>query len=80
MPPADVPHYPCVFRAAEDVTDDVIDLGQDPDFRPPAATWEICRYLARERQICALNRGRGSGFRRWQHRAPLSMAWASSGS
>lgn len=35
MPPADVPHYLCVFRAAEDVTDDVIDLGQDPDF--PAA-------------------------------------------
>jgi len=40
---ADVPHYLCVFRAAEDITDDVIDLGHDPDFRPPAATWGICR-------------------------------------
>jgi hypothetical protein len=43
MPPADAPHYLCVFRAAEDITDDVIDLGQDPDFRPPTATWGICR-------------------------------------
>lgn len=28
------PLYLCVFRAAEDITDDVIGLGQDPDFRP----------------------------------------------
>lgn len=40
--PADAPHYLCVFRAAEDITNDVIDIGQDPDFRPPA-TWGICR-------------------------------------
>ena len=40
---ADVPHYLCVFRAAEGITDDVIDLGQDPDFRPPVASWGICR-------------------------------------
>jgi hypothetical protein len=43
MPPADLPHYLCVFRAVEHITDDVIDVGQDPDFRPPAATWGICR-------------------------------------
>jgi hypothetical protein len=44
MTPADdVPHYLCVFRANEDITNNVIDLGQDPDFRPPAATWGICR-------------------------------------
>jgi hypothetical protein len=43
MPFSAVPHYLCVFRAAEDVTDDVVDTGQDPDFRPPVATWGICR-------------------------------------
>ena len=38
MPAADAPHYLCVFRADENKNDDVLDLGQDPDFRPP--TWE----------------------------------------
>lgn len=43
MPSAEVPHYLCVFRADENITDDVVDLGQDPDFRQPTATWGICR-------------------------------------
>jgi hypothetical protein len=31
-PHADVPYYLCVFRATQDIADDVIDLGLDPDF------------------------------------------------
>ena len=42
-----VPHYLCVFKADRHVTDNVIDLGLDPDFRPPMATWGICRPLTR---------------------------------
>jgi hypothetical protein len=42
-------HYLCVFTADEDVTTDVVDLGQDPDFRPPTPTWGICRPDIRSR-------------------------------
>ena len=35
MPLQAGPHYLCVFRAADDMTDDVMDIGQDPDFWPP---------------------------------------------
>lgn len=41
------PNYLCVFRADSDVVNDVADLGRDPDFRPPLATWGICRPLTR---------------------------------
>jgi len=37
------PNYLCVFRADQEVHDDVVDLGQDPDFRPPVPTWGVCR-------------------------------------
>ncbi len=37
------PNYLCVFRADQAVHDDVVDLGHDPDFRPPVPTWGICR-------------------------------------
>ena len=42
-----VPNYLCVFKADPHVTENVVDLGLDPDFRPPAATWGICRPLTR---------------------------------
>lgn len=37
------PNYMCVFRADQAIHDDVVDLGHDPDFRPPMPTWGICR-------------------------------------
>ncbi len=37
------PNYLCVFRADQEVHDDVVDLGHDPDFRSPVPTWGICR-------------------------------------
>lgn len=36
-------HYLCVFHADQEIHDDVVDLGHDPDFRPPVPTWGICR-------------------------------------
>lgn len=41
------PNYLCVFRADQEVHDDVVDCGLDPDFRPPIPTWGICRPLTR---------------------------------
>jgi hypothetical protein len=37
------PNYLCVFHADQEVQDDVVDIGHDPDFRPPVPTWGICR-------------------------------------
>ncbi len=45
---ASVRNYLCVFRADPSIVDDVVDLGFDPDFRPPVATWGICRPPTRQ--------------------------------
>lgn len=44
-------NYLCVFRADPDIDDDVVDLGQDPDFSPPVPTWGICRPQVRARWV-----------------------------
>jgi hypothetical protein len=42
------PNYLCVFRANPEISNNVVDLGQDPDFQPPVATWGICRPPTRQ--------------------------------
>jgi hypothetical protein len=42
------PNYLCVFRADQEVYDDVVDYGLDPDFRPPIQTCGIYRPPTRQ--------------------------------
>ena len=44
-------NYICVFRADPNVDDNVVDLGQDPDFSPPVPTWGICRPQVRAKWV-----------------------------
>lgn len=39
----DARHWLCVFWINEAILDDVIDVGEDPDFSDPVPTWGICR-------------------------------------
>ena len=44
-------NYLCVFHVNSEVLSDVVDLGQDPDFSPPPATWGICRPQVRSKWL-----------------------------
>jgi len=46
-----VRHYLCVFYGDRRIVDDVVDLGNDPDFSPPSPTWGICRPHVRSRWV-----------------------------
>lgn len=44
-------NYLCVFTANPEIVENVVDIGQDPDFSPPCPTWGICRPQIRSRWV-----------------------------